>query len=47
MFINFRTAFFNNYDFEAVQEAARNGEIVNKTGSRVTTWKLLLGVLPV
>ena len=46
-FISFRTAFFNNYDFEAIQEAARMGDTVNRTGSRITTWKLLLGVLPI
>ena len=55
-FIQFRTCFINNYDFEKVVELARTNQI-KRTGSRTTTWKvlkfiliillqLILGILP-
>lgn len=45
-FIQFRTTFFNNYDFQVLRDTARQIETLDRTGSRSTTWKLLLGVLP-
>ena len=45
-FIHFRTTFFNSYDFEVLKEIAQTSEVVERTGSRSTTWKVLLGVLP-
>ena len=39
-FIQFRTAFFNNYDFKAIQAAARSSNTISRTGSRTTTWKV-------
>ena len=38
-FIQFRTTFVNNYDFEKVQELAASLQI-KRTGSRSTAWKV-------
>ena len=45
-FIQFRTTFFNNYDFQVLRDTARQVKILERTGSRSTSWKPLLGVLP-
>jgi len=38
-FIQFRTTFINNYDFERIREYARDAQI-KRTGSRTTCWKV-------
>ena len=38
-FIQFRTTFINNYDFEKVKELAKSTQI-KRTGSRTTSWKV-------
>ena len=39
-FIQFRTTFFNNYDFQLVKDTARKMQTLERTGSRSTTWKV-------
>lgn len=38
-FIQFRTTFVNNYDFERVRELSQSLQI-KRTGSRSTSWKV-------
>lgn len=38
-FIQFRTTFMNNFDFERVRELASTQQI-KRTGSRTTAWKV-------
>eukprot|EP00347_Sterkiella_histriomuscorum_P003581 403363737 len=44
-FIQFKTSFIDNFDFERLTELAR-GQLIKRTGSRSATWKMMLGVIP-
>eukprot|EP00347_Sterkiella_histriomuscorum_P021447 403333944 len=38
-FIQFKTSFIDNFDFERLTELAR-GQLIKRTGSRSATWKV-------